>query len=201
MRVGGSPPPSGTSLPPPPPVYPVLPRPPLPVASSCVDSTRGAHSLLHPPESVSGHPRIPEPCLPSPVASSPARFARHRAPPPPSSWQPARAGQYWRLGCHFLGPDVGGGGRVSRGCGQRRGAARVALKATKPTHPSSGTGKWDRGGAPWQPAHGPPGIPELSPGRSPTGLAGWGSRRGRRLRAGGEGGDIYFSRGSCDRKR
>lgn len=73
----------------------ILPPPPLPVASSGEDSTRGDCSPPPPPPSKqgSGHPRIPESCLPSPVAFSLARLARHRAPPL-SSWQPARAGQY-----------------------------------------------------------------------------------------------------------
>lgn len=145
--------PSGASLaqpalvPPPPPL-----PPPLPVAISGGDSTRGDSS---PPlssarrESGSGHPRIPEPCLPGPAASSPARFARHRAPPA----ELLAAGPSWalpgpRLCGHFLGPDTEGTG-ASGGAGggeplrvgalaPGREASHVALEAAKRSRGSSG---------------------------------------------------------------
>lgn len=76
----------------------LIPPPPLPI-TCCKPEWRfntwrlRPTPLLHSTESGPGHPRIPGPCLPSPAASSPACFTKHRAPRP-SSWQTARAGQH-----------------------------------------------------------------------------------------------------------
>lgn len=188
------------------------PLPPLPVANSGIESTRGASSPPLPPPVGVGLRAPADPQSPvRPALPPPPRHASPDAPRRPSSRLLARAGRYRPAAPQPL-PGSGRGGSAGaapRGSsaprrGQSSGAAHVALEAAKPTRPSSSrAAAGDRGAPPSVASPRSPGIPEQlrRPAGRPPGWRGRGSRRERRLRAGGAGGGIYFSRGSCDRKR